>query len=227
VASDGRTTIFQPATDAGDLVAGFTTFVAPNRGGVVLFDAATGNERWRISFPAAADPLLGTGSMGNPIFAGDVVVAASGDGTVYGIDRRNGFIRWTIPPIPGLPPILRGPFPLPDSSGADYRPLARTWRTLFVGSLKGPVIAYDLNTLKEKWRFEDPHSGSVSFGLVSDDRYVYVPYASGHHVALDQGSGEKHWETPDASDGFLWMATSTDGFVYLAGGRGGFVAFER
>lgn len=227
VATDGRTTVFQPAIDGTDLVAGFTTFAAPNRGGVVVIDPVTGNERWRAIFPNAPDPLLGTGSTGNPIFAGDVVIASSGDGTVYGFDRAKGFIRWAIPPIPGLPPILQGPFPLPDTSGADYRPLARTWRTLFVGSLKGPVIAYDLETLREQWRYDDPHSGSVSFGLVSDDRYVYVPYASGRHVALDQITGKERWQTSDPRDGFVWMANSIDGFVYLGGARGGFVAFDR
>jgi outer membrane protein assembly factor BamB len=227
VVADGRTTVFQPATDGTDLVVGFTTFAIPNRGGVVLLDPVTGNERWRAVFPSASDPLLGTGSMGNPILVGDLVIASSGDGTIYGFDRAKGFTRWTIPPIPGLPAILRGPFPVPDSSGADYRPLASTARTLFAGSLKGPVIAYDLTTLLEKWRYDDPHSGSVSFGLVSDDRYVYVPYASGHHVALDQFTGEEHWQTPDERDGFIWMANAIDGVVYLAGVHGGFVAFDR
>jgi len=227
VEGSGHTTVFQPTTDGTDLVAGFTAFVAPNRGGVILLDTTTGNERWRALFPPAPDPLLGTGSTGNPIFAGDLVIASSGDGTIFGFDRAKGHVRWTIPPIKGLPPILQGPFPLPDTSGADYRPLARTWQTLFAGSLKGPVVAYDLNTLKEKWRYDDPHTGSVSFGLVSDDRYVYVPYASGRQVALDQSDGAVHWQTADASDGFYWPVTSTDGLVYLAGGRGGFVAVYR
>jgi outer membrane protein assembly factor BamB len=227
VATDGHTTVFQPATDGTDLVAGFTTFVSPHTGGVVVIDPVTGNERWRATFPQAHDPQIGTGSTGNPILVGDLVVASSGDGTIYGFDRARGFIRWSIPPIPGLPPILQGPFPLPDSPGPDYRPLASTARMLFAGSLKGPVIAYDLTTLHEKWRYEDPNSGSVSFGLVSDDRYVYVPYASGHHVALDQFTGAERWQTPDARDGFVWMATAIDGLVYLAGGHGGFVAFDR
>jgi outer membrane protein assembly factor BamB len=227
IANDGHTTVFQPATDGTDLVAGFTTRVAPNRGGVVVLDPITGKERWRAAFPAAPDPLLGTGSAGNPIFAGDLVIASSGDGTVYAFDRAKGFIRWTIPPIPRLPAILHGPFPLPDTPGPDYRPLARTWQTLFVGSLKGPVIAYDLITRREIWRYDDPQSGSVSFGLVSDDRSVYVPFASGFHIALDQFTGERRWQTPDVQAGFVWMARSVDGLVYLAGGRGGFVALYR
>jgi outer membrane protein assembly factor BamB len=192
-----------------------------------VLDPVTGTEKWRAMFPPAPDPLLGTGSMGNPILVDDLVVATSGDGTVYGFDRAKGSIRWTIRPIPGFPPVLQGPFPLPDTSGADYRPLASAGRTLFVGSLKGPVIAYDLVTLMEKWRYDDPHSGSVAFGLVSDDRYVYVPYVSGHHVALDQFTGVEHWQTPDAHDGFLWMAGAIDGRVYLAGSYGGFVAVDR
>ena len=148
MSTDGRTTVFQPATDGTDLVAGFTTFAAPNRGGVVAIDPVTGNERWRATFPNAPRPITWHGLNGESDFAGDVVIASSGDGTVYGFDRAKGFIRWAIPPIPGLPPILQGPFPLPDTSGADYRPLARTWRTLFVGLLKGPVIAYDLETFE-------------------------------------------------------------------------------
>ena len=227
VATDGHTTVFQPATDGTDLVAGFTAFVAPNRGGVVLLDPVTGDEKWRAVFPSAPDPWLGTGSTGNPILAGDLVIASSGDGTIYGFDRSKGFIRWTIPPIPGLPPILQGPFPVPDTSGADYRPLTSYGRTLFAGSLKGPVMAYDLTSLQEKWQYNDPHSGSVSFGLTSDDRYVYVPYASGHHVALDQFTGQERWRTADARDGYIWMANAIDGFVYLAGVHGGFVAFDR
>jgi outer membrane protein assembly factor BamB len=227
VATDGHTTVFQPATDGTDLVAGYTTFVAPHTGGVVVLDPTSGRERWRATFPTARDPQIGTGSTGNPILVGDLVIASSGDGTIYAFDRAAGFIRWTIPPIAGLPQILQGPFPLPDSPGPDYRPLANSGRMLFVGSLKGPVIAYDLTTQQEKWRYENPHDGSVSFGLVSDDRYVYVPYASGHHVALDQSTGAEHWQTPDARDGFVWRANAIDGFVYLAGGHGGFVAFDR
>jgi len=227
VATDGRTTVFQPATDGTDLVAGYTTFASPHTGGVVVFDPVTGKERWRAAFPRARDPQIGTGSTGNPILVRGLVIASSGDGTIYAFDRADGSIRWTIPPVPGLPPILQGPFPLPDSSGPDYRPLASNGRTLFAGSLKGAVSAYDITTHREKWRYDDPHSGSVSFGLVCDDRYVYTPYASGHHVALDQLNGRERWKTPDARDGFVWMANAIDGFVYLAGGHGGFVALNR
>jgi outer membrane protein assembly factor BamB len=228
IATDGRTTVFQPVADGTAVAAGYTSFVAPNVGGVVLLDPMTGRERWRTAFPRPHDPLLGTGSNGGPILAGELVIASSGDGTIYAFDRANGSIRWTLPPIGTVPPIIQGPFPIPTyAAGADYRPLARSGRLLFVGSLKGHVIAYDLVTRRESWRYVDDHSGSVSFALTSDEHAVYVPYVSGRHVALNIENGTERWRTIDTSDGFHWPAVSMDGRVYLAGGRGGFVALRR
>ena len=127
IATDGRTTVFQPATDGTVVAAGYTTFTAPNVGGVVLVELGTGRELWRAAFPRPADPLLGTGSTGGPVLTDTAVIASSGDGTVYGFNRTNGSILWTLPPIRMVPPILQGPVPLrTTSAGADYRPLART-----------------------------------------------------------------------------------------------------
>jgi outer membrane protein assembly factor BamB len=227
VSADGRTTVYQPAAEGTAVAAGFTTFARPNVGGVVLFEPATGRERWRTMFPRPKDPLLGSGSAGNPIFAGDLVLASSGDGTVYALDRDNGSIRWTLPPIAEAPPILQGPVPAPPGSGPDYRPLARNRQLLFVGSLKGHVIAYHLDTRREAWRYLDDRSGSVAFAMASDETSVYVPFYSGRQVALDAASGIERWRTPDADAGFLWPAASMDDRVFLAGARGGLVAFRR
>jgi outer membrane protein assembly factor BamB len=227
IASDGLTTVFQPATDGTVAAAGYTTFVAPNVGGVVLAELGTGRELWRTAFPRPADHLLGTGSTGGPVLTDTAVIASSGDGTVYGFNRTNGSILWTLPPIQVLPPILQGPVPFPSASaGADYRPLARTGPTLFVGSLKGHVVAYDLATRLQRWKYVDDLSGSVSFALVSDSRSVYVPFVSGRHIALNVLTGGERWRTTDARDDFLWPAAPTSDRVYIAGGRGGFVALR-
>ena len=228
IATDGRTTVFQPATDGMVAAAGYTTFTAPNVGGVVLVELGTGRELWRAAFPRPADPLLGTGSAGGPVLTDTAVIASSGDGTVYGFNRTNGSILWTLPPILMVPPILQGPVTLPTmSAGADYRPLARTGQTLVVGSLKGHVVAYDLATRLQRWRYLDDWSGSVSFALVSDNLSVYVPFVSGRHIALNVSTGGERWRTTDARDDFLWPAAPTSDRVYLAGGKGGFVALRR
>jgi outer membrane protein assembly factor BamB len=226
VIDDGRTTIFQPATDGGILVAGFTTFAVPHAGGVVALDPATGSLLWISRFPPSAyDPTFGTGSTGNPIFADSVVVASAGNGFVYGLSRVTGRILWSLPPIPDVPPVIQGPFPIPPSpEGADYRPLTYSARTLFVGSLKGHVIAYDMDTRRERWRYRDDHSGSVSLGIASDARSVYVPYASGRHVALNAANGGERWRTVNGGDGFNWPVYSTADRIYLSGAGGGFNA---
>lgn len=229
IGSDPGTTVFAPATDGEVVAAGYTTFRAPNTGGVVLLDLATGRELWRTAFPRAPDPLLGTGSTGNPVIAGDLICASSGDGTVYVLSRRDGSIRWSVPGIAELPPILRGPLspPQASTSGADYRPLALDGRTLIIGSLKGQVMAYDLRTRRRTWQYARDGSGSVAFRLSADDRSVYVPFASGRHVAIDVKSGKERWRTTAARGGFSWAAVSDAERVYLAGGTGGYVAFAR
>jgi outer membrane protein assembly factor BamB len=229
VSADPLTTVFAPVTDGTVIAAGYTTFHAPNAGGVVLLDLASGRELWRAEFPKAPDPLLGTGSAGGPVIAGNVICASSGDGTIYMFDRRDGSVRWSIPGIPGLPGILRGPLSPPQESahGADYRPLALSGSTLIAGSLKGPVVAYDLRTRRRRWRYVDEGGGSVAFGISADEEAVYVPFYSGRQVALDLESGRERWRTADPRAGFLWRAVSDSRRVYLAGGNGGYVAFER
>lgn len=228
IRSDGKTTVFPPTTDGVVVAIGYTTFQGPPRGGAVLLDLATGRELWRTAFPLASDPLLGTGSTGGPLLTSDSIIASSGDGTVYILSRTDGSIVWTIPGISGVPPVLQGPFPLPHTSGgADFRPLTRSGRRLFAGSLKGAVVAYDLPTRREIWRHEDPRAGSVSFAIASDERFVHVPYASGRHVALDAATGALRWRTADAAYGFNWAAASDDRHTYLAGGAGGLIAVRR
>lgn len=228
IESDGRTAVFWPTTDGKTVAAGYTTFVAPNIGGVALFDLTTGRQLWRVAFPRASDPLLGTGSMGGPILAADVVIASSGDGRIYGFDRADGSTRWTLPPVDTLQPVLRGPWlPPAVTASADFRPLTHVGQLLFAGSLKGHVIAYDLATRQERWRYVDDRSGSVSFALSSDNQAVYAPYVSGRHVALDIATGRERWHTADAIDGFHWPASSDNRQVYLAGETGGYLAVAR
>jgi outer membrane protein assembly factor BamB len=155
VANDANTTVFQPAVDDDLAVAGYTTFVAPSVGGVIAVDARTGRERWRVAFPRPADASLSTGSAGGPVLVDDLVVAASGDGTIYAFDRTTGSARWSIPRVGGLPvgAIV--------STDRDFRALARTKETLVAGSLTGYVVAYDLRTRRERWRYGGMAHGST------------------------------------------------------------------
>jgi outer membrane protein assembly factor BamB len=228
VSTDGHTTVFAPKSDGQVVVAGYTSFAAPPRGGVAMFDAESGRELWRAVFPKAADPWLGTGFAGGPLIVSALVIATAGDGRIYGLRRTDGAIVWSIPGLDYVPPILRGPFPVPSSSsGADFRPLHIGGELLIAGSLKGPVVAYDIATRERKWQWVDERSGSVAFAMAGDERDVFVPFASGRHVAIDAASGRERWRTADAAGQFTWPAAFDQTRVYLAGGQGGYVAIRR
>jgi outer membrane protein assembly factor BamB len=228
VSADGHTTVFAPKSDGLVVVAGFTSFAAPPTGGVAMFDVESGRQMWRAVFPKAVDPLLGTGFAGGPLITAAFVIASAGDGRIYGFRRTDGTIAWSIPGLDYVPPILRGPFPVPSSSsGADFRPLVRGGDMVIAGSLKGPVVAYDIATQERKWQWVDERSGSVAFAMAGDDRDVFVPLASGRHVAIDAASGRERWRTADAAGQFTWPAAFDATRVYLAGGQGGYVAIRR
>lgn len=223
VSLEGNTTVFAPAVD-GDLVAaGYSTWVAPNTGGIVAVDAASGRERWRASFPRPDDPTLSTMWGGGPVFADDVVVATSGDGTIHAFERGSGAIRWSIPRLSGR---LEGTGVSPDR---DFRALAfaRAARLLVAGSLTGYLAAYDLDTRQERWRHTPLLYASVAFELTIDDRQIYAPYFSGTLIAVDLADGLERWRVGDWRQGFYWPAVVDGDRLYVSASTDGFLAFDR
>jgi len=219
VADDGRTTVFAPATSHDLVAAGYTTFSAPNVGGIVAFDIETGRERWRARFPRVTS-LLSTGWAGGPVFAGGFVIAASSDGNIYAFNRKTGSIGWAISKLDG---ICAAEGYVVDQ---DYRPLIVTGRTLVAGSLTGCVVAYDLDSLSERWHYAGEDDGSVAFDLATDGDMVYVPFADGRLVALTVSQGVLRWRTDDSQGAFRWPPAIGGTRVY-AGSSTGFVALLR
>lgn len=220
VSTEGKTTVFAPTVD-GDLVAaGYTHFVAPPRGGVVAFNAQTGQECWRTDFPRDHGEGGSTGWAGGPILLKNVIVAASGDGTVYGFDRASGAISWSIPPVK----VQQDPHFVVEH---DFRALASSGGTLFAGSLTGYVVAYDLSTREERWRYSSLRDGSVTFKIRSDDETVFVPYFSGTLVAVGTVDGVEQWRIDDEQAGFYWPPATTRDGLFLASSKLGFFGFDR
>lgn len=222
IVDDGKTTMFQPESD-GDVVAiGYTTFSTPNAGGIVVLDAATGRERWRTAFPRVGDATLDVGWAGGPIVTEDLVLVASGEGIVYAFDRATGSVRWT------LPKWSKGRVdPVVAPHDRDFRPLMRSDRRLFVGSLSGDVIAYDLVDQREIWRYASAKNGSVAFRMTSDERSVYVPYVDGSLVIVDAANGRERWRTSDQFSGFTWPPVVSGDRLFASDFVNGFFAFRR
>jgi outer membrane protein assembly factor BamB len=216
VEDDGKTTVFPPIADNETVFAAYTSFTAPNTGGVVALDRATGGVRWRAAFPPAADRLTATNAAGGPLLFDDVVIGTRGDGVIHAFDRSDGTIRWVLAGVnlPGRQTV------------DDFRSLARSGRTLVAGSLTGVVDAYDLTTHEKRWRYSGELNGSIAFALGADERYVYVPYVGGRLVALNIADGTERWRTGNFKSGFVWPPASAGDRIYVAGSGAGFFALR-
>ena len=91
----GRNVVGSCAIDAGTVFAVVQENGVLNQGqqsldnGVIALDTDTGSQRWECPFPD-----LDEMSASSPAVGPDLVVAASMQGYVYGIDREDGTVRW-------------------------------------------------------------------------------------------------------------------------------------
>jgi outer membrane protein assembly factor BamB len=88
-----QATVYQPILDRGIVLAGFTVFERPTRGGVLAVEARTGSERWRAHFPGPpGGGERNTAWAGGPVTWNHLVVAAASTGSIYAFDRRDGSV---------------------------------------------------------------------------------------------------------------------------------------
>jgi hypothetical protein len=89
--------------------------------------------------------------------------------------------------------------------------------TLVVGSLIGLVVAYELPSFQERWRYAPAATSSVLFGMTVAVDSVFVPYAGGRIVRLDLDSGRVRWTTPRHTSSFVWPPGVDERSVYVVG----------
>jgi outer membrane protein assembly factor BamB len=220
LSSEGQTTVFSPVVRGLHVAAGFSEFTLPGVGGVVMMAADSGRVLWKRHFPLPEDPTLSTHLGGGPVFDGDVVIAASGDGVIHGFDVATGEITWSIPRVRPAGTSLISP-------DRDFRALTITNGTLVSGSATGIVIGYDVRTREEKWRFHDPTIWSTAFRISSADGVAYIPYLSGMVVALDVATGRELWRIGEWSTGFIWPPAFSDNRIVISGSGHGYIALPR
>lgn len=213
-----RSTVFDPVVD-GDLVAAtYSTYDVPGVGGVAVLDAASGRVRWRTEFPKPREAWQSTIRAGGPVWVDDMLVAAATDGNIYAFDAATGGVRWAFPR-------LEGPFSSAiASTDIDQRALVRAGRVVVAGSTTGLVVAYDVDTRRERWRHDAGYWGSTTFSLAADDRLVYLPFFGGFLVAVDLVSGQEQWRFGDFRMGFLWAPAPHGDRVYASASNAGFYA---
>lgn len=216
------TSVFPPVVH-GDIVAiGYSTFRNPSIGGLAVLDAASGRLRWRSEFPKARERWQHTNLAGGPIVVDDLVIGSAGDGNIYAYDLSTGAFRWAFPRLTDLVEDHQTAI----GTETDHRAIARAGRLLIAGSATGYVVAYDLDTRTERWRFYDGASGSTMFWFSADDRLAYIPFFGGFIVALDLATGAERWRTGDFVKGFIWPPAPAGDRVYVGGAYAGFHALS-
>lgn len=210
-------TVFQPFVSGEVVVAGYSMFGRPVSSGLVVVDRRSGRERWRREFPAES-PDAATGFGGGPVVSGGVIVAASGDGRIYGFDCESGQSRWVLP---------RAVRPDGRPQDRDWRALAISGSMLVAGSVSGVITATDLKDHRERWRYSHPDGGSIALGITADAESVYVPHLAGLLVSIDLRDGRQRWQIGGFSDGFNWAPAVAGESVYAAASRAGLFALPR
>ena len=201
-----QATVYQPILDRGIVLAGFTVFARPTRGGVVAVEARTGRERWRAHFPGLpSGGERNTAWAGGPVTWNHLVVAAASTGSIYAFDRRDGSVALTMASSQTT------------DVAQDFRPMVVIGDSLVVGSLTGLVVAYRLPSFREHWRYSPSEAGSVLFGMTADRDSVWVPYAGGRLVRLDLDSGSVRWTAQREAGVFAWPPAVDRRHVYTVG----------
>ena len=98
-------------------------YVIDSSGVLHVIDVATGSERWQSAITTDAEHVAAGFSA--PTAAGDAIYVLVGDGSVIGLDRATGDVRWDVPIANGvgIEPAFRGGRPgLCQATGSPLRP---------------------------------------------------------------------------------------------------------
>ena len=167
-----------------------TLVAATGYGEVIAVEPESGEIRWRqkLDAPVRAAPTV----------AGGLAYVVSRNDQAFGIDLKNGRIRWrtsTIEPeagiLGGASPAVRGglvvlPFASGEVVGAVARNGRRAWTASIPGGRRGTVRS----------RISDITGDPVIVGNT-----VYVANQSGRFAALDRRSGQRLWSVNEGSTG--------------------------
>ncbi len=170
---------WDPVLHEGALYVGLERLGNPRTGGVVVLDGATGAERWRRAFVPAA-PSLGSGGTGPVAIAGDVVVAAANDGSLWALLRTDGRVKWHAPPLESAM-----------VHGDDTRPLAVLGDVVVAASASTIITGYHAETGRVLWSLRPREMGSVWGWLATDGAFVYA--TSSGKIAKIDAAGRVLW----------------------------------
>lgn len=155
-------------------------------------NAATGDELWKDKYDALAPSGSASGFAGPracPTVAGGKVVTLGVRGVLSVLDAANGKVTWRKDDFKGITPRFY----------TSASPLVLDGRCIaeLGGGKDGGIVAYDLLTGNEKWRWtgDGPAYGSP-MPMTIDGKKFIVAMTETKVVALSFADGTLAWETP-------------------------------
>ena len=207
---DGKVFVFDAASgegagkgEVGEAIEGPIAVSGPmmyipltkERGGLLAYNAVTASRAWAVR----------EGSfMAGPLVMGAMIVAATNDGTVLGIDRLDGAVAWR---------------QRPDTTAQIRATPLAMGALAIVADTEGTVRAYDPVSGDIAWTAD---AGAPIYRTpATDGETLVVPTTRGRVAAFGargerlwraQGAPLARWGTPSIADG-LAVAGATDGTV--------------
>jgi len=182
-------------------------------------DAGAGKELWRTAYEAgpATGPASGhPGPRSSPTVAEGKVVTLGARGTVSCVDAATGKVLWRKDDYKGWPQFFTSMSPLV----ADGLCIAHVG-----GKTNGAVVAYDLASGDEKWKWTGDAPGYDSPVLmdIGGSKLAIVETAK-EIIGLDPATGKVEWETGFAPKGMGQNCetpiVSGDTLIYTGADRG-------
>jgi outer membrane protein assembly factor BamB len=209
--------------DATPALVGDKLYVFTRQGddeATTCLEAASGEELWTNKYAAQAvtgAPSRHPGPRSSPAVANGKVVTLGVGGVISCLDAATGKVVWRKDPFPKVVPRF---FTSMSPIIVDGMAIGHLG-----GQGNGAIIAYDLNTGNEKWRWagEGPEYASPAL-LTVDGTKQLVTLSEKSVVAVNVADGKLLWELPFAPARMAYNAATPiiDGqtVIYTGAGRG-------
>ena len=227
--------------DATPVLVGGMLYVFARQGDqevLLCLDKDSGEEQWRSEYAAPAVTGPGArhpGPRSTPVVSNGKIITLGASGILSCLDAAGGNLIWRKDPFPGIVPMF---FTAMSPMMVDGLCIA-----YLGGAGNGAIIAFDVNTGNEKWRWdgEGPHYGSPVLMNLADKKQV-ITLTEKSIVGVGLSDGELLWKLPFVPERRAYNAATPiiDGnnVIYTGAGRGtravmiekkgdGFIAAER
>jgi outer membrane protein assembly factor BamB len=181
-------------------------------------DATTGEEKWQDKYAAEGvrGPASGfSGPRSSPTVADGKVVTLGVHGALSCLDAAGGAVLWRKTDFPGAPPrFFTSCSPIIDKGLCIVQ----------LGSeQKGGIVAYDLASGEERWKWTGDGTAYASPVLLSlEGSSEVVAETAGNIVGLGAADGKLLWQVPFAGQGRAYNAATpiVDGATVIFSGSG-------